>query len=147
MQTRGSDAVDYILAREDARLEETKRMNAEREILLALLSDAWKEFTQAFRNGCAKLNQFSPTIELECSDADELRFLISRVQAGNSIPVLEFVLDPRVPRIVVTDHWNDRAESSIDMILLGRKVGFACRRSGLVLPELVGRLLKQITRP
>jgi len=147
MQTGGSDAISYILARENARLEETKRMNTEREILLALLTDAWKEFRQPFRHGCARLSESSPTIELECSDSDEQTFLISRVVAEKSIPALEFVLDSRVPRILVTDHWNDRTESSIDLILIGRKVVFARGRSGLILPQMVRELLKQITRP
>jgi hypothetical protein len=149
MQTRGSDAISYILAREQARLEETKRMNDEREILLALLPDTWKEFTEPFRDGCARLNQLSPTIELECSDPDERTFLVSRIHAGNGIPALEFVLDPRVPRIVITDHWNDPAESRIDLILVGRKIAFVRggSRSGIIVPDLAGRLLKQITRP
>lgn len=147
MQTRGSDAVDYILARESARLEETKRMNTERDTLQALLPDGWKEFTQPFRDNCERLSQRSPTIELGCSDPSEWTFLISRIHAGISIPALQFNLDPRVPRIAVTDHWNNRTESGIDMLLLGRKIGFARGRSGLILPELVARLLKQITRP
>jgi len=63
---------------EDARHEENKRLNAERDILLALAPDKWEEFKEAFKVTCADLSSRSHRLQFECEEPDALTLNLSR---------------------------------------------------------------------
>jgi hypothetical protein len=135
-----------ILARENARLEQTKRINADRDALFALIPEVWTGFVTAFRDSCRWLNERSHTIELECEQPDPNALRIRRIVNDIACPALDFILDMAVPRIICRDQWNQREQSSIGFALSGSRAILVSGRSGIILSEFVGNMIRQITR-
>jgi hypothetical protein len=118
-------------------LKETKVMNSESQIL-----DGWNNFKQMFCTKSEKLSKFSPTIKLECEEPDERTFYVNH----KGRRALEFTLDLGESRITCEDRWNGRPKSSINIVICGPNVIFANGQSGIILPEFMDKLLRQITR-
>jgi len=146
MQPETLSVSDGILAMEEARFEENKRVNSEREILLALVPDKSEELKRAFKEECSAISEKSHLKQFECEEPGPTIFYVNRVIDGNAVVALAFTLDLAVPRILIEDHWNEREKSALGFAVSGSNVLFANRRSGVVLPELVVRLMMQITR-
>ena len=146
MQPEALGVADRILAMEEARLEESKRMNAERDILLALAPDKWRELKVAFRSECEKITAQSRLLQFECEEPDTQTFRISRMVGSVSVLALEFTFDIRVPRIVYEVHWGKRFSDSIGFVVTGSNVLFVKGSSGVILRDLLADLMMRITR-
>ncbi len=146
MQTSEADVANRIITRESFRYEENKRVNSEREILLALVPDKWEELKRAFKKECSAISEKSHLKQFECEEPGPNLFYVNRVIDGNAVVALAFTLDLAVPRILIEDHWNEREKSTLGFAVSGTNIFFANRGSGVVLPELVVKLMMQITR-
>jgi hypothetical protein len=139
-------AAEQVLAMEREMHEDNKRFNAEREILLSLAPDLWNEAKDVFKAECAKLSVASHRFQFECEEPDSATFYVNRVINGKAVVALEFGFNATVPMIICKDRWSQRPASRIDFVLSGNRAFLANGRSGIVLPNLVSRLMMQVTR-
>lgn len=142
MEPEPLDIGDRIIAMEEARHEENKRLNAEREILLALAPDRWSELKEAFKAECGKVSARSHRLQFECTEPDAQTLQIDRVIGSGTVRVLEFRFNPRVPRIVFELHWLRERRDAIDFVVSGSSVFL----SGVLLPAFVANLMIRIAR-
>jgi hypothetical protein len=140
------NAAERILLMEQARNEENKRLNSEREILLALAPDLWDELKEAFKAECAKLSRATQRLQFECDEPDAQTFHINRMVGDVAIRAMEFTFDPRVPRVVFEIHWGKKTKGSIGFLVVGSHVLFANGTSGVVLSDFVLDSMLRITR-
>lgn len=132
-------AANDILGTECDRLEDSRRINAEQAILLSGGRDRFSELKGGFSSACEKISSMSHRLRFECAEPDENTFRIYR----DDVLALELLFEPAIPRIRCKDHLNDRQESDIRFAVMDRCVYPANR---MLLPEVVGRLLRQISR-
>ncbi len=142
-----SDFTTHITTREEMILEENKRFNSERQILLTLAPEKWEELKNAFTGECERVSLRSHCMQIECDEPDEYLFQVNRiVSGGHGIAALTFRFDPTIPRIVWQDLWNKKLKMTIDLPLVGSNVFFANGKSGIVLSQFVCQRMIDITR-
>ena len=83
---------ERLLAREAARIEETKRFNAEREIAQALAPRQWSEFKRAFNEKCNAINRLAVRYFFECEEADSSRLFFQTHRQRGSVESGQFSL-------------------------------------------------------
>jgi hypothetical protein len=146
MQEGSFGVAERILAMETAREEENKRFNSEREILLALAPDRWKELKDAFTSECDCLSQRSRRLQFECEELNSTSFRINRFYGEVRVPAVDFVFEPRVPRIVFQIHLGKQNRGSLDFCVAGSTVLFANGTSGVILAQFLTNVMFRITR-
>jgi hypothetical protein len=144
MQPETKSVADRILEMEAARYEEDKRLNSEREILLALAPDRWTELKEAFRAECERLTARSHRLQFECEEPDAQTFRINRMVGNFAVPAVDFTFDLRVPRIVYEVHWGRKSSGSIGFLVTGSNVLFANGTSGVILRDFLANLMIRI---
>jgi hypothetical protein len=144
----GLDIASHILSLEEMRHEENKRVNGERDILLALAPDRWTELKAAFTTECSKVSRMS-SLQFKCEELDAQTFYVNRIASGVAIRALEFHFDARVPRIVWQVLWGMKRAGSLGFVVIGSQVPqvlFADGSQGVVLSEFVHDLMIGLTR-
>src|SRR5579862_7690340 len=94
-----ANAADQILAREAAQMEDTKRVNADRDIARALAPQKWNELRSEFTKECEKVSRMSHRLVFDCEDASDGMFRVRRIVNGVSLPMVSFRFEPSVPAI------------------------------------------------
>jgi len=135
-----------VSAMEAARFEENKRLNAEREILLALAPDRWKEMKAAFREECAAISERSHRFTFECGEPTPWLLTISNVVHGSAMRLATLRFDLAVPRIVFETHGHRPQSGSVDFLVRGSSVFFANGTSGVILSEFILNLLMHVMK-
>lgn len=138
------NVASHVSAIEAARMEENKRLNAEREILQALAPEKWKEMKAAFRQECADISEASHRFKFKCDDTAQMTFCISNVMRGLAMRLATFSFSPAVPRIAFEVHGHRPTSGTIDFIVSGSSVFFANGNSGVVLGEFVSTVMMLI---
>lgn len=141
-----SDTANRVLAIEAAQLEETKRFNAEREIMVTLAPEKFIEMKDAFSRDFASVSERSHKWNFECDEPDTTTFHVSRIVNGLAMRVFTLHLEPSVPRIVFDIHGLRSKHGSVDFLLCGKNLVFANGTSGVILPEFVSNVIMHIMR-
>jgi hypothetical protein len=146
MQTETSSIAGKIIAIEDARHEENKRLNSEREILLALAPGKWQELKKMLATECANISARSGRLQFDCDEPDAQTFHVSRMVGNIDVRVLEFQFDSRIPLVVWRLHWIKELDGSLGFAVAGSNVLFTKSSSGVILGEFLTGLMMRITR-
>lgn len=133
-------------ALEAARLEENKRLNAEREILLARAPEKWEEMKAAFRLDCASISERSSRFNFECDDLSSTEFGISNIVRGLALRLVTLRFDSRIPAIFFQTHGHQPKSGSVDFLVSGSAVFYANGRRGVILPEFVLQTLMHVMK-
>ncbi len=144
----GLDIASHILSLEEMQHEENKRVNAERDILLALAPDRWAELKAAFTAECGKVSKVS-SLQFTCEEYDAHTFYVNRIISGVAIRALQFSFDVRVPRIGWQLLWGMKQHGSLGFVVVGSAVPqvlFANGSQGVVLSEFVDGLMIKLAR-
>lgn len=139
------DLSAYIAARERAVFEENKRFNSERDILLSVAPDCWKELKRQFTEECVKLSSRSHAHQFECVEPDEDGFGIDRVRSGTR-RIFTMHLNRIVPRIEYEIIGSKIPNRILGFCLDGTRAYLCEGRSGVVMPEFVMGILMQLTK-
>jgi hypothetical protein len=131
------DLGSQIDALEAARLEETKRFNAEREILLARAPEKWEEMKEAFQRECDSVSKRSSRFTFHCYEDGPNVFCISNIIRGLSLRLVTLRFESRIPVIFFQIHGCQPKSGSVDLLVSGPNVFYANGRRGVVLPEFV----------
>jgi hypothetical protein len=131
---------------EEARLEENKRFDTERQILERLAPEKWAEMKEVFRHECARVSERSHRSNFECDDPTPKTFYVSRIINGLALEVLTLRFDSSVPRIVFDIRGVRPKHGSVDFLVCGSALVFANGKSGVALPEFVLDTLMHIMR-
>jgi len=148
MSELNNNAIEEILARESAGLEETKRVNADREIMKALAPQSWGELKAEVSGLCSAITERAHTLELECEERSANVFRVNRVIRGTEIPALTFNFYPNIPAIQIDFDGDSRRknQSTILFVLSGHKLFYTIDGRGLVLRQFVYELIRRLTR-
>jgi len=141
-----ADLASQIDALEAARLEENKRLNAEREILLARVPEKWEEMKVAFRLDCASVSERSSRFSFQCDDVSPTVFCINNIVRGLALRLVTLRFDRQIPAIFFQTHGHRPKSGSIDFLVSGTSVFFANGTSGVILPDFVLEVLMHVMK-
>jgi len=137
-----NNLAEQLLAREAAKLEETKRFNAEREIARALAPQKWDELKRGFEGECAALSRTALRCAFECEQPDAFTFHLNRIVNGVALRAAAFRFEPALPGILFeSEHRSDIITFMVD----GSRLNYVIGRRGLILKEFVMELILNST--